>query len=90
MAEMQRGSRTNYDVTPKQFIEAWETSSSVDQVAATLGMPKPIVMARKSNYTKLGIKLKKMPRKPVDRNLDVEALNALIEEIDRKRQKPSG
>lgn len=53
-------------------------------MAATLKMPKPIVLARKSDYVKAGVKLKKMPRKRASRNLDVDTLNALIEELDHQ------
>jgi len=84
MAEKPSGGRTEYDVSPESFIRAWQASQSVDEVAATLKMPKPIVLARKSNYKKAGIKLKSMPRKSTDRRLDVDKLNALIDELGRK------
>ena len=70
-------------MSPEQFIRTRQESRSVAEVAETLGMPKPIVLARKSNYTALGIKLKKMPRKNTERGLDVNALNTMIEELDR-------
>jgi hypothetical protein len=75
--------RTEYDVTPEQFIEAWQTSQSAQEVATRLKMPKPIVLARASFYRQAGINLKKMPRK-TSRELDVERLNKLIEELRRK------
>ncbi len=43
-------------------------------------MPKAIVHARASSYRSLGIKLKKMPRK-WKKQLDVDALNRLVEEL---------
>jgi len=77
--------RTDYDVSAERFIEVWQRSHSVDEVAETLKMPKPIVLARKSNYTKIGILLKKMPRKNQERGLDVARLNALIQRLDAER-----
>jgi hypothetical protein len=76
--------RKAYDVPPEKFIEVWQTSNSADEVSQRLGMPKPIVHARASNYRQLGIKLKKMPRTPRHK-LDVAHLNRLIEELDRNR-----
>ena len=90
MAKKATRGRTEYAVSPERFIRTWQQSSSVAEVAETLGMPKPIVLARKSNYTKLGIQLKKMPRQSPDRSLDVEGLNALIEEINRSGENPTG
>ena len=89
MAKQTRRGRTEYAVSPEHFILTWQKSNSVAEVAETLGMPKPIVLARKSNYTALGIKLKKMPRKSTDRGLDVNALNAMIEEMDRCGKNPT-
>ena len=89
MAKKTRRGRTEYDVSPEKFIRVWQQSTSVDDVAAKLGMPKPIVLARKSNYTALGIKLKKMPRKSTDRGLNVNALNAMIEELNRSGKNPT-
>ena len=89
MAKKTRQGRTEYDVSPEKFIRVWQQSTSVDDVAAKLGMPKPIVLARKSNYTALGIKLKKMPRKSTDRGLNVNALNAMIKELNRSGKNPT-
>ena len=89
MVKRQRLVRTEYDVSPEKFIQVWQQSTSVDEVAIALGMPKPIILARKSNYTARGIKLKKMPRKSTDRGLDVNGLNAMIEELDRSGQNPT-
>ena len=75
--------REKYDVSAEQFIKVWQTSESADEVAERLRMPKGIVHARASNYRTAGIKLKKMPRRPKNR-LDVDALNRLIEQIDRQ------
>jgi hypothetical protein len=76
--------RRNYNVTPEQFIEAWQTSDGVAGVAKKLKMPKDIINSRASNYRSAGIRLKKMSRRPKNR-LDVEACNRLVEELDRQR-----
>ncbi len=69
-----------YAQSCQDFIRVWETSGSADDVAEALKMPKAIVHARASSYRQLGVKLKKMPRK-MSKQLDVEALNGLVEEL---------
>lgn len=71
------------------FVRVWQSSNSLEEVASRLEMPKPIVLARKSNYTKLGVRLKKMPRKSSHRGLDVAALNALIDKLESSRTNAS-
>jgi hypothetical protein len=75
--------RKDYNVTPQEFIRAWESSSTAEEVAEILGMPKAIVLARASNYRLQGVKLKKMPRQN-KRKLDVDALNTLIEDLKKE------
>ena len=84
-----RKRRAKYDVTPEQFITAWQTSESADEVAEKLKMPKPIVLARVSSYRRAGLKLKKMPRRP-GKELDIERLNRLIEELDASTEQRPG
>jgi hypothetical protein len=87
-AKSDRPGRTEYNVTATQFVTAWQTSSSVQEVSDRLGMPKPIVLARASSYRAAGIKLKKI-KKANSRSLDVAALNKLIEKLARE-EKPKG
>jgi hypothetical protein len=56
--------KTNYTkVNAEDFITAWQTSASVDQVSETLGMSKSAAMTRASNYRRVhGIPLKKFYR----------------------------
>jgi hypothetical protein len=75
-----RSKRTEYNITPEQFVTAWEQSESADEVAKRLKMPKPIVLARASSYRHAGVKLKKMKRKST-RGLSVDALNAVIDRL---------
>jgi hypothetical protein len=72
--------KTQYGVTPQRFVKVWQTSSTAEEVARRLNMPKSIVHARASNYRQQGIKLKKLARS--SKGLDVDGLNRLIEEID--------
>ena len=74
--------RKSYGVSPTQFIHAWETSLSVDEVSKKLGMPVSIVQDRLSKYKKAGVQLKDMPRRmPKTKKVDVEAMNELIRKI---------
>jgi hypothetical protein len=75
---------THYGVSPEQFIVAWQSSDTAAEVATKLTMPLGIVHARASNYRTAGVRLKPMPRRP-DGKMDVEALNRLIEALDRQR-----
>jgi len=84
--------KTNYQVTPEEFVAAWETSETVDEVEQKLEklargkgtppMAKDIILSRASTYRHSGINLKKMRRKH-GRPIDVEALNRLIAKIGR-------
>ena len=56
--------KTSYTkVSAEDFITAWQTSASVDQVSKTLGMSKSAAMTRASNYRRVhDIPLKKFYR----------------------------
>ena len=82
-APAQQSGKTVYDVTPKQFVEAWQSSESADEVAEKLGMPKPIVLARASNYRSTGVQLKKFKRKTKSK-IDVQELNELIAQVNKR------
>ena len=44
--------------TPHQFVEAWQTSSTVAQVASKLGMKRAQVRVRACRYRQHGVPLK--------------------------------
>jgi hypothetical protein len=48
-------------VTPRQFIEAWQGSSSVAEVARKVRAKKNAVRVRGFRYRKMGIPLKEFP-----------------------------
>lgn len=75
--------RTNYNVSPEDFIRAWQTSNTAQEVADRLGMPKGIVLARASNYRRDGVKLKKLARRH-KRALNVEKMNELIVQLNHE------
>jgi len=62
---------------------------SAREVADKLQMPKAIVHARASMYRSAGIRLKKMQRHRT-KALDVEGLNKVIAEIDKKMGRVGG
>ena len=75
--------RRKYNVSPEEFVTAWETSETPLEVATKLNMPKPIVLARASSYRAVGVRLNKMTRKRVD-SLDIAGLNNLIAKLPRE------
>jgi transposase len=72
-----------YEVTPEQFVVAWQTSATIAEVAVRVGMPEAIASARAGDYRKKGIPLKRMPRGRKGR-LDVQGLKALAESLKQK------
>lgn len=76
-----KGKTVYPDITPKRFIEVWQSAESAAEAAEKLGMPQAIASARASNYRKMGIHLKVM-RKKKKGSLDVAALNRLVEQIN--------
>lgn len=82
----ERKQRKEYNVSAEKFVETWNAvakrGGNAQEVADLLGMPKNLVLARKSNYTKPrkdgspGVKLlpikKRNPRK-----LNIENLNEI-------------
>jgi biotin operon repressor len=68
--------RRRYRVTPEEFVVAWQTSTSAQEVADKLKMPKANVLARACSYRKAGVQLKRMKRAS-GRRLNVERLNSL-------------
>lgn len=75
--------RTVYNVSPADFVVAWESSETVSEVSDRLGMPKPIVLARASGYRKDGVRLKKL-RRESKKALDIDELNRLVEETQAR------
>ena len=70
--------RRQYGVTPEQFVVIWETSDSLAQAAARLGMPPGVASARASRYRRLGVNLKRFRGGGL--KMDIDALRRLIRE----------
>jgi hypothetical protein len=74
--------RTSYGITPEQFVTAWQTSRSAQEVAdklsvvASKAVPKAIVLARACSYRARGVNLKSMERRN-PRKLNTSQLNAI-------------
>jgi len=67
--------KRNKKVSAEDFITAWQTAGSVDEVSERLGMSKSAAMTRASNYRRVHeIPLKKFYRSS---KLDKERLRAL-------------
>lgn len=67
-------------VSPKQFVEAWQTSNSVAEVATKTGMSKPQVRVRACRYRQHGIPLKEFPPVPLP-SVDWEGLSRYATEL---------
>jgi hypothetical protein len=66
-------------LTVQQFIETWEKSASVTEVAEKTKLTKPTVQAKATQLRKLGIPLKKF--KGVRHRIDVEDALKLLAKI---------
>ncbi len=78
----------NYHVSAEDFVRAWESSTTPAEVAAKLGMPRPLVNARASYYRRIGVTLKTMKGANA-RKLDVEALNKLTQQRPNAEPPPA-
>lgn len=69
----------NLKVTPEDFVVAWMTSTSLEEVAQTTGLGKNACKQRAKRLRELGVKLKFMDRHPraYDR-LRISQLNSLV------------
>lgn len=82
--------KADYGVDPEIFVAVWEKCQTVDEVFEKLAeaskklgrppMPKPIIIARASNYRDAGVPLKKMRRTDA-RTIDTEKLKGIIAQI---------
>lgn len=76
-SQTQEQTKSKYGVAAQRFVEIWEESDSVKEVADRLNMPPAVCAARAKSYRDLGIPLKKMPRVR-RKSLDIKALTSLI------------
>lgn len=79
---------TEYEVSDIDFVRTWQKSLTLDQVSEQLGIPKSICSGRASWLRQKGTRLKPMPRRP-NSAIDINELNAIIDEIDKSGENPS-
>ena len=85
MKRKKKGGGTRYGITAQKFVEIWTMSNSVAEVIRLTGLPKNSVYSRVNSYRKKQIKLKRMPRPA--RSMNIEALNAIIDNLNQKTPK---
>lgn len=51
---------------PEKFVRAWQSSSSIEQVAGALGMSTHAVFMRADRYRKAGVPLRRFARPAID------------------------
>lgn len=72
-------------VSPEDFVVAWCTSQSLNEVAEATGMNKAAVQARAHGYRKVGINLPKFRRGVTFDRLRIAQLNSLINKYKAKK-----
>ena len=81
-------------VSPKKFVEAWETSHSISEVEQKTGLKynavlgrariyKRPVFDRQGNMVRPGLQLKAMPRNPGTNRVDSEKLTELVHQLPK-------
>lgn len=68
-------------VSAETFVEVWQASESISEVAETLGQNYNYVAKRAGDLRKIKVNLKKFERKKGGRKIDASKLNALIEKL---------
>ena len=64
-------------VTAEEFVVAWQSAGTMDEVCESLEMKAGTAQVRASTYRKKGVNLKKFPKG--GKSFNVGALNALID-----------
>lgn len=63
------------------FVTAWVTSKTVDEVVKKTGLAKMTIQVRAARLRKAGVKLPKFVRR---KTIDVDGLNALVGKLLKK------
>ena len=64
------------------FVKTFQTSDSRQEVANKLGVTYGSIASREKTLRKAGVNLKVMEKQPRGIQIDADALNALIEQVD--------
>ena len=67
--------------TPREFVEAWQSSESVPEVAEKTGLTIPACRGRVSSYRKHGVPLRKMRTGAGRKKTDWSALADFAREV---------
>lgn len=73
-------------VTAEDFVVAWATSKSLDEVCHSTGLNKPTVQQRSYQLRKLGVKLPKLSPPTKFDDLRIAQLNSLIKKYDIRKK----
>ena len=68
--------------TAAEFVQLWQSSDSRKQVADALGVTYGSVVSREKTLRKAGVNLKEMKKQPRGIQIDANAPNMLISQID--------
>ena len=68
--------------TAAEFVTLWQSSDSRKQVADALGVTYGSIVSREKTLRKAGVNLKEMQKQPRGIQIDTNALNMLISQID--------
>lgn len=88
-----RRPRTNYNITPIQFVDAWNSSNSAQEAADKLSaiagrkVPKNIVLARAATYRAKKLNLKNMDKRN-PHTINIDEINAHIKAQTEAAQAP--
>lgn len=72
-----------HPIDSTEFVRAWMTSKTVDEVAKKMDLPVTSVSSKANNLRAKGVKLPKMQRPAADPN-SVEELNKLVAKYQKK------
>lgn len=75
-------SKPFYNVSPAQFVKAWEKATTVADVQRITGLPISAIYSRASHYRKKGVVLRRLQRPKT--GFDVSALNVLVKSKPKK------
>tara|TARA_R110000751_G_scaffold154747_1_gene259887 strand:+ start:162 stop:446 length:285 start_codon:yes stop_codon:yes gene_type:complete len=65
-----------------EFVRLWQSSDSRREVAQGLGVTYGSIVSREKTLRKAGVNLKEMQKQPRGIQIDANALNLLISQID--------
>ena len=68
--------------TAAEFVRLWQASDSRREVAESLGVTYGSIVSREKTLRKAGVNLKEMQKQPRGIQIDTNALNLLISQID--------